>query len=107
MTVRDEVRRYVDLGPLPPEDDGEDEAGDEVLEALEEALLAIEAPVTDEEAELLLTVFGPDECYGLAWTTLHLVETSPTAFPRTEPAPEANEWHRRLWLRSQNALADS
>ena len=107
MTVRDEVRRFVDLGPLPPQDDGEDEAGDLVLEALEEALLAIEKPVTDEEAELLITAFGPDDCYGMAWTLLHLVETSPMPYPLTEPLADANQWHRRLWRRAQNTLANS
>ncbi len=99
MTVRDEVRRLAELGPLAAEDDDDDD----LLEAQEEALLAIERPVTDEEAGLLLTVFGPDDCFGMAWTLLHLVETSPTPYPRAEPAAEANEWHRRLWRRGQNA----
>ena len=102
MTVRDEVRRLADLGPLLAEDD-DSEAGDRLIEAQEEALLAIERPLTDEEAVLLLTVFGSDDCYGMAWTLLHLVETSPTPYPRTEPPADANQWHRRLWRRARNA----
>jgi hypothetical protein len=104
MTVRDEVRLFAELGPFPSEDD-ESAGGDEVLEALEEALLAIERPVTDAEAELLITAFGPDDCFGMAWSLLHLVETSPTPYPRTEPPADANQWHRRLWRRAQNAPA--
>ncbi|MEU4237076.1 hypothetical protein [Actinoplanes sp. NPDC026619] len=104
MTVRREVRRFVELGPLRPEDDESDDA-DAALEAQERALLAIQRPVTDDEAELLIGAFGPDNCFGMAWTLLHLVETAPAAHPPVRPAGDANPWHARLWLRYQNSLA--
>jgi hypothetical protein len=43
------------------------------LEQRERLLHAIARPVSDEEAQLLVTCFGNDNCFGLAWTLLHLV----------------------------------
>ena len=39
---------------------------------------SVKPPVTDEEAEELVECFGPDDCFSLAWSLVHLVETSPT-----------------------------
>ncbi len=70
--MREEVQAFVVLGPLPSEDD------DEVLIDLHEQYLSrIVAPVTDEEACALVGMFGPDGCYGLTWSLLHLIETAP------------------------------
>jgi hypothetical protein len=106
MNIRDQVRRFRELGPLPPEDDDSDTA-DETLEVLEHALLAIESPLSDDEAKLLIGAFGHDNCFGMAWTLLHLIETAPTPLPLTEPTEDANPWVLRLWRRRRNALADS
>jgi hypothetical protein len=106
LTIRVEVRRFVDLGPLPSEDENS-EGGDAAFDSLEQALHAIERPINDAEAALLSGSFGTDGCFGLAWTLVHLIETAPTHMPLTEPAASANPWIRRLWLRQQNALADS
>ncbi|WP_435091620.1 hypothetical protein [Micromonospora aurantiaca (nom. illeg.)] len=105
MTVRDEVRVFCEFGPLPSEEDDSEE-GDEAFEQLELALHAIEKPVTDEEARLLVGSFGVDECFGLAWTLLHLVESAPSPVFTTEPPPGSNEWIIRLWRRYRNTLAD-
>ena len=105
MTIRAEVRRFVELGPLPSEDDNSED-GDAAFDSLEQALHAIERPINDAEAALLSGSFGMDGSFGLAWTLLHLIETAPTNMPLTEPAASANPWIRRLWLRQQNALAD-
>ncbi|MGP3974308.1 hypothetical protein ACTWQF_09805 [Streptomyces sp. 8N114] len=43
--------------------------------------------------------FGPDDCYGIAWT-LHLIETGPNPVLTRKPAPDANEWHHILWKRA-------
>ncbi|XMA39044.1 hypothetical protein O1157_27230 [Streptomyces albogriseolus] len=59
--------------------------------------------MTAVEARALLTCFGPDDCYGLAWSLLHLVETGPGPAFTADPGPDANEWHRRLFLRAANA----
>ncbi len=72
--VSDQVQEFLRLGrPLPSEEDNSEE-GDEAFEELTEALHAIEKPVTNDEAALLIECFGDDECFGLAWTLLHLVE---------------------------------
>lgn len=68
------------------------------LEKIHAALEKIARPVSREEAALLMTLFGPDECYGLAWTLLHLIETAPGDLP-FECIPAAlreNEWINRL-----------
>lgn len=62
-------------GTLP----SEEEATDEELESLTELLEQVPLPLTDEEALALAQTFGPDDCYGLAWTVLHMVETAPHA----------------------------
>jgi hypothetical protein len=98
MSVRKEVREFIDMGPIPDSDS----ATEEQLDRLGAAINKITRPITREEAELLVTAFGPDECYGLAWTLLHLIETAPGNAPvETEPPAEANEWVRRLWERAE------
>ncbi|MET8790412.1 hypothetical protein [Streptomyces pseudogriseolus] len=65
-------------------------------------LEAISKPVTGEEARALVSCFGPDDCYGVAWTLLHLIETGPNPVLTTDPGPDANEWHQRLYNRAVN-----
>jgi hypothetical protein len=96
VKVREEVQRFVALGPLVGERE-EVEGGDAALELQEKLLLGIPTPVTDEEAVLLLSSFGPDGCFGLAWTLLHKIETAPHSPVRTKPPASANEWVRLLW----------
>ena len=47
------------------------------LHAFEVQLSKVQAPVTNEEAAALVSLFGPDDCFGLAWSLLHLIETAP------------------------------
>jgi len=62
--------------------------------------------VNDEEAALLIECFGPDDCYGLAWALLHLIESAPGGIPlRSKPSPSSNEWIQLLWERSHLAGA--
>ncbi|GHJ91454.1 hypothetical protein SNE510_09730 [Streptomyces sp. NE5-10] len=91
------MQTFVTAGPLP---DGD--ASEEEIERRVEQLEAIQKPVTEEEACALLACFGPDDCYGVAWTLLHLVETGPNPVLTTTPGPDANEWHRRLHDRAVN-----
>jgi hypothetical protein len=94
--IRKEVERFLALGPFPSEDSDED------VTQHQEALEAIARPVSDEEANLLLGQFGPDNCYGLAWTLLHLIETAPTPPVVENPGDQANEWLQRLWRNWEN-----
>ncbi|WPW19196.1 hypothetical protein [Streptomyces sp. HNS054] len=103
--IRDQVREFVRLGcPLPSEQDNSEE-GDEAFDEMERALQAIGKPVTDEEAKLLVNCFGEDDCFGLAWTLLHLVESAPSPVVTCAPPADANVWIQRMWTRYQNSLA--
>ena len=50
----------------------------EQVETYERLLGSITPPVTDDEARELVKLFGPDDYYGLAWTLIHLTESSPS-----------------------------
>jgi hypothetical protein len=97
--MRELIRKLVALGPLPDED----AATEEQLETLEKYLSGIEKPVSDEEAEALAKLFGPDNCYGLAWTLLHLIETAPGWPLRQCFVDVSNEWIKRLRERAERS----
>lgn len=72
--MRSEVNNLISKGPLP--------SSTEVIQQItewQETLEKVEAPLSDEEAEAVTALFPPkdDDCFGLAWTLIHLVETSP------------------------------
>ncbi|MDO9029910.1 MAG: hypothetical protein Q7V09_05710 [Hydrogenophaga sp.] len=71
--MREEVKALVALGQFPIEQG----AIPGVVERHEHALKSIAKPVSDDEARALVKVFGPDDCFGLAWSLLHLIETAP------------------------------
>ena len=111
--MRAEVKRLVELGPLPTEEDYNEERFAEY----ERLIRALVRPATDEEAAALLGVFGPEEgdsCYGLAWALLHFIETAPN-WPVEPPSNETardlekrlrdsqNPWVQYLWRRITNA----
>jgi hypothetical protein len=47
------------------------------MQAFKSQLSKVQIPVTDKEACAMVRLFGPDDCFGLAWTLLHLIETAP------------------------------
>jgi hypothetical protein len=99
--IRPEVRELVALGALPAEDVAEQQD----LEHRERLVRAITRPVTDDEARALLAVFGPDGCYGVAWSLLHLVETAP-GWPLEDALRDdrgGNEWILLLRQRVANS----
>ncbi|MFI6875467.1 hypothetical protein ACIBL6_18700 [Streptomyces sp. NPDC050400] len=65
------------------------ESSEEEIDRRDGQLRAIARPVTREEAKALVSCFGPDDCYGVAWTLLHLIETGPNPVLATAPGPEA------------------
>jgi hypothetical protein len=92
------VVELMNLGTLASEKG----ANPKALQRWQEVLLAVKAPVSDDEARVLVRLFGPDDCFGLAWTLLHLIETAPNW-----PLPDClvgrgNEWIEALRTRSQN-----
>ncbi|MCX4581903.1 hypothetical protein [Streptomyces sp. NBC_01481] len=93
--MRLEVQAFVEDGPLPDWDASEEEIDRRVAQ-----LHAISKPVTAEEARALVDCFGPDDCFGVAWTLMHLIETGPNPVLTTQPVENANEWHHRLFDRA-------
>lgn len=93
--MRREIERLAALGPLPAEDD----VTQDVLRSYQDLLTAVRRPLTDDEARAVTKLFGPDECFGLAWTLVHLVESAP-GWPIREclEGPDMG-WIRTLRLR--------
>lgn len=90
--VRKEVKELVELGQFP----ASGEVVNIVIRQQEALLTRICPPINDEEARLLVALFGVDDYFGLAWTLLHLVESAP-GWPLPEClAMESNEWVKRL-----------
>jgi len=86
------VKALLALGPLPASED----ASEETLRALEDALHRVSPPLADDEARKLVALFGPDDCFGLGWTLLHLIETAP-GWPIEESLHDtSSEWVARL-----------
>jgi len=71
--MRTEIVELSKLGPLP----ASDKASVALVKKFQDLIESIESPVSDKEARALITLFGPDECFGLAWTLLHLIESAP------------------------------
>ena len=71
--IREEINALNALGPLPSEHG----ANPELIRKYEELYRGIIRPITDEEARVLINLFGADGCFGLASSLMHLVETAP------------------------------
>jgi hypothetical protein len=92
------VTELVKLGPLP----ASDKADVNVLEEYARLLDSISKPVTDEEARTLVTIFGPDDCYGLVWTLIDLVESAP-GWPLADLSSfGGNYWVQKLLMHVEN-----
>ncbi len=90
--MRPEVLALIALGPLPQEQG----ALPEQIAKHQVALQSIAAPLSDEEASAMVVLFGEDGCFGLAWSLLHLLETSP-GWPLNDVLTNnKNEWIVRL-----------
>lgn len=117
MTVRQPITDILATGQLP---DLHNSTYDEIQRA-EDLLnqMEKEKPVTGEKAAALVTVFGPDDCFGLAWTLLHIMETAPGVGADEYLAHSDNYWvhmlrnrrefaqssHSRAYSRHQGVLA--
>ena len=96
--MRKEVQELLNLGPLPDWETAEEEQ----LKRYESLLHNVAPPISDAEARSLLRLSGPDDCYGLAWTLLHLIETAP-GWPLHDSLQDVhNPGHERLRLRAQH-----
>ena len=90
--IRLEIQHLLRLGPFP----SSQHVNPEVIRQQEALVGSIKSPVSDEEAKQLVRLFGPDDYFGIAWTVLHLVESSPS-WPIHECLDDtSNEWIARL-----------
>lgn len=87
--IRSQVQELSDLGPLP----SEDLRDVELMKKYDYLYRAIAKPVSDDEARVLVKLFGQDGCFGLASALMHLIETAPN-WPLADclPANSKNEW---------------
>ncbi|WP_157203496.1 hypothetical protein [Methylomicrobium agile] len=72
-SIRQEIYALNELGPLP----SEDEASVEILKKYEVLYRSITRPITNDEARILVKLFGVDGCFGFASSLVHLIETAP------------------------------
>jgi hypothetical protein len=93
MHIRREVSEFAGLGRLPSED-----ASAEIIAGHQAALEKISRPVNSDEAKVLMTCFPAtdEDCYGLAWSLLHLIETAREALELPETRP-TEPWVALLW----------
>ncbi len=94
--MRKEIQRLIELGRLP----SEDAADVEMLRKYDLEYRAIERPISDEEAEALIELFGEDGCYGLASSLMHLIETAPSWPIRSCLGNVHNPWILELKARA-------
>jgi hypothetical protein len=94
VAVREAVEELVGVGRFPSED-----ATVEDIERTQRLLERVIAPVSDAEAQLLAGIFGPDNCFGLSWTLLHLIETAPGARNADYSDHAENDWVKLLKAR--------
>lgn len=64
-----------------------------IVQAFEQQLSEVKTPVSNDEAHALVELFGPDDCFGLAWTLLHLIETAPNW-----PMVDVLDGREGLWI---------
>ncbi|HWO39032.1 MAG TPA: hypothetical protein VNO32_60430 [Candidatus Acidoferrum sp.] len=101
--MRQEVIELGRLGPLPPSEKAGKENLQELISRYEKLIMSIEKPVTDEEARVLVTVFGSDDAFGLVWPLVALVESAP-GWPLVDCLENTdNEWIQKLKQRLRNA----
>lgn len=92
------VEELVKLGPLPSSEN----PGVAQLEKFQNLLTRIEQPISDDEARALVKMFGPDDCFGLAWTLVHIIETAPGWPLHDALSGMQNEWIETLRQRSSS-----
>lgn len=98
--MRQEVIELLRMGPLPEATVNSDP---HLIDRYAESVQRITRPITDEEACALVKIFGPDDCFGVAETLVHLIETAP-GWPIADCLRDtSNEWVRDLRARAERA----
>jgi hypothetical protein len=98
VEMQSAVEELMRLGPLP----GSTKADVAQLEKIQSALEKVKQPISDDDARALVRLFGPDDCFGLAWTLLHLIETAPNWPLMDCLVGSDNGWVDHLRMRIEN-----
>ena len=96
--MRREVEELLALGPLPDSSSATEEDIDNRAALLD----AIALPASDEEARVLVSVFGADDAFGLAFSVRRLVESAP-GWPIWEVLEGDGPWIEDLRARAMNS----
>lgn len=70
--MRKAVIDLINMGQLPSEDNDDIS----LFEKYQELIDSISPPISREEANALVLLFGNDGCYGLTFTLVHLIESA-------------------------------
>jgi hypothetical protein len=101
--MREEIEQLAKMGPLPSYRTAMREDQRKLLEEYALLIVSVQQPVTDEEARALASLFGPDDCFGMEWTLVGLVESAP-GWPLWDCLKNTNnEWIQMLRQRLENA----
>ena len=101
--MRQEVIELGRMGPFPPSEKAVKENAQELINRYEKLIMSIKKPVSDEEAQVLVTIFGSDDAFGLVWPLVSLVESAP-GWPLAGCLENTNnEWIQMLKQRLRNA----
>jgi hypothetical protein len=95
--MRREISDLVSKAQLPTS-----KGGVKQIQEWQAAFERITPPISDEEARALAYLFPEteDDCFGLAWSLVHLVETAPHWPLRDCLQDESKPWIARLRQRS-------
>jgi hypothetical protein len=102
LYVREEIKQLEKMGPLPSYEVAMPPDNSAELERYTRLILSIQKPITDEEARALVSLFGPDDCFELEETLVHLIESAP-GWPLWDCLEDtSNEWIQTLRRRLEN-----
>jgi len=94
--MRAEVVQLAQMGVLP----SKGATSVDRVRQIEKLFYAISRPVTDDEARALVRILGEDDCYGLAASFVHLIETAP-GWPLLDCLIDrSNRWVESLYDRA-------
>jgi hypothetical protein len=100
--MREEIKELARMGPLPSYKVGLRPDQQEKVERYGLLIVSIRKPVTDEEARVLVSLFGPDDCFEMEEQLVHLIESAP-GWPLWDCLEDTeNEWIQRLVRRLEN-----
>lgn len=101
--MRHQVIELAKLGPLPSSDVAVRESLDQLVDNYARLIGAVEKPISDDEARVLVRILGPDDCFGLMWALIQLIETAP-GWPLADCIETVHsEGVRLLKVRAENA----